>query len=290
MHVDKITSRICSYTPESPTPGQLVVICSWMDAQEKHLSRYIQLHHEISPGARILLVQSSAAMLVSPYAWQRAALKPAVQYIIDNALIPSCILRDLKQQTQKTHQLSKKKIDTNSTNILLHSFSNGGGLTATQILFLLREATHMPLPLVGVVLDSSPNGGGYAQTHHAIVVSQPKSQRAMVSLLAHAALLPKWVIYATGHKENSQEVMRKTFLDSEYMATTNVSYVYSKDDQITNWKDVHLHAEEARAKGWHVDENLLESSPHCGHIRTQGEMYAAVVKRIWNRVERQSRL
>jgi Eukaryotic protein of unknown function (DUF829) len=289
MHVHKLSPRVWSYTPEAPTPGQLVIICSWTDARPQHIARYIKLHNQITPGARILLVQSSASMLVSPYAWQQAALKPAVQYIIDNVLL-SPIDERTSNPEHITHHLTA--IRRNDTNILLHSFSNGGGLTATQLLFLLRETTHAPLPLVGIVMDSSPDGGDYSQSHNAMVVAQPSSKprRAVVSMIAHAALLPVWACYIIGQQENSQLVMRRTFLDPEYVDTTSIYYVYSKDDKITNWRDVRIHAEEARAKGWFVDENVLEGSSHCAHIRSQGHLYAALVERAWNGVRRQSRL
>lgn len=293
MHIQKLTPRIWSYAPETPTPRQLVIVCSWADARQQHIDRYIQLHNAVAPGARILLIRTSATTLVSPYAWQRAALKAAVQYIIDNVLLrpdPHNIEANEEQQQEQEQGLLGK--DTNDTKILLHSLSNGGSLTATQLLILLREATHAPLPLVGIIMDSSPDGGSYRQTHNAIVIAQPpsKPRRAVVALIAHAALLPVWALYVVGQQENSQLVMRRTFLDRDFLETSNICYVYSKDDKITDWEDVHLHAEEAKEKGWSVEEHRLEGSSHCAHIRTNKELYAAVVKRLCDGVKRQSKL
>lgn len=301
MHVQKLTPRIWLYTPEAPAPGQLVILCSWADARQQHIARYIQLHNTIAPGASILLIQTPATILVSPYAWQRAALKPAVQYVIEKVLRRPEILnveevseeqQGQQEQEQEQEQETTAGMDTDVPKILFHSLSNGGSLTATQLLTLLREATHAPLPLVGLIMDSSPDGGTYRQTHSAIVVAQPPStlRRAVVALMAHAALLPVWSLYVVGQQENSQLIMRRTLLDRSFVGTSNICYVYSKDDKITRWEDVHLHAEEARMKGWSVEEHRLEGSSHCAHIRTNEKLYADVVDRLWNGVNRQSKL
>jgi hypothetical protein len=268
-------SRVSLYTPEPSTPDQLVIICSWADGGRRAIARYLELYKTIAPEARILLIQCSSSDLVSPYAWQRASIKPAVQFLLDDGL--------LRRSPNSTGGAPK---------IMLHSFSNGGSLTATQLLFLLRVATNAPLPLVGIIMDSSPDGGTYSQTHQAIVVSKPRPivQRAAVSLLAHAVLLPIWASYAVGREENSQRVMRRVFLDQEYVDTTSICYLYSKDDLVTNWTYVHLHAKEARRKGWSVDELEFLGSSHCAHMSVDKERYAAAVVKMWTGLRRESKI
>lgn len=49
----------------------------------------------------------------------------------------------------------------------------------------------------------------------------------------------------------------------------------------TNWRHVLIHAQEARWKGWFVEEYKLEQSPHCAHIRSNLELYAGIARRLW---------
>ncbi|CRG86174.1 hypothetical protein PISL3812_03177 [Talaromyces islandicus] len=268
-------TRVSLYTPQPSAPDQLVIICGWADGGRRAIARYIDLYTTIAPETRILLIQCSALDLVSPYAWQQASIKPAVQFLLDDGLL---------QRKHKSTGAAPK--------VLLHSFSNGGGLTATQLFILIREATNAPLPLVGIIMDSSPDGGTYRQTHLAVVVSKPRSmvQRAAVSLLGHAILLPIWASYLVGREENSQTVMRRVFLDREYVDTTSICYLYSKDDLVTNWTCVRMHAEEARKKGWVVDELEFFGSSHCAHISVDKERYAAAIVKMWTGLRRDSKI
>ncbi|KAH8695027.1 putative DUF829 domain protein [Talaromyces proteolyticus] len=272
-------SRASLYTPDpsSFVPGQLIIICSWADAARQHIARYLDLHKSIAPGAQVLLIQTAALHLVSPYSRQQASLKPVVRFILDH----------LEAATERQTESKTKELK-----ILLHSFSNGGGLTATQLFFLLREATNAPLTLVGIIMDSSPDGGTYRQTHNAIVVGQPRSklQKIGISLLAHAVLIPIWISYAVGRDENSQTLMRRVFLDQDLVGTTNICYFYSKTDQMTNWRDVRTHADEARRMGWAVDELEFHGSSHCAHIGVDKERYTAAVRKMWDGMTRRSKI
>ncbi|EED19396.1 DUF829 domain protein (PaxU), putative [Talaromyces stipitatus ATCC 10500] len=280
MHVQILSPRSSLFIPESPDPDQLVIVCSWTDAQQKHIARYLQLHKLVTPRAKILLIQTTAVTLFKPYAWQRASLKPAAQYIIENAVADSQKRDSSPGREPNQHEHCRNR--RSRTKILLHSLSNGGSLTATQLLILLREVTHAPLPLIGVIMDSSPDSGSYKQSHNAMVRTQPpsKPRRAAVSLLAHAALIPIWASYIIGARENSQLEMRRIILDRHYVDTLNIRYVYSKSDKITDWRDVLVHAEEARGKGWLVEEYKLVESAHCSHIRSNPEILCHDLKII----------
>lgn len=278
MHAQKLTPRISLYTPEpSGQDDQLVILCSWADAQRKHITKYLQLHRAITPGASILLIQTSAAGLFKPYTWQRAALEPAAQYIVRNALTDSKLALDRGQIQQGQGRVKSK--------ILLHICSNGGSLTATQLLILVRGMIHAPLPLVGIIMDSAPDSGNYNHTHNAVVLSQPPGlRRAAFSALSHSILIPLYASLALGGQENPHLQMRRLLLDRYYVDTSNIYYIYSKSDTTTNWSHVLIHAQEARWKGWLVEEYKLEHSPHCAHVRSNPELYAGIVRRLWGTV------
>ena len=122
LHPQELSPRISLYTPGSPNPGQLVIICSWADARREQISKYIQLHNVIEPGASILLIQTSITTLFEPYAWQRSALQPAARYIIEST--------DTKLISSQWGKSGSKR------RVVLHSFANGGSLTVLLLNFL----------------------------------------------------------------------------------------------------------------------------------------------------------
>ncbi|KAH8433953.1 TMEM53 family protein [Aspergillus melleus] len=256
--------------PEKPLPGQLVVICTWLGASSKHIGKYLDLHRAVAPGARILLIESEVAILVSSYAHQRRRIQPAVRAI-----------RDTLAEGSKAHR----------PKILLHTFSNGGTNTATQLLITLRETLQEPLPLVGIVLDSSPAKGTYWKSYDAMVFSLPPAGRIVSSMVVHFLLVLLYTWIACGN-ENPAALMRRTLLDDETIESGeemynagvngNICYLYSKADKMTDWRDIQDHAEDARLKGWNVQEILFEGSGHCAHLAQDATKYWAAVERVWN--------
>lgn len=73
-----IGPRTSLFTPQNPTSGQLVIICTWLGAARKHISKYIALYRKLASGARILLIESNVPILISSYVRQRDAIKPLV--------------------------------------------------------------------------------------------------------------------------------------------------------------------------------------------------------------------
>ncbi|KAA8649465.1 hypothetical protein EYZ11_008080 [Aspergillus tanneri] len=259
---------LCS--PEKPHPGQLVVICTWLGASPKHIAKYVDLHRSIAPHARILLIESEVAILVSSYAYQRRAIQPAARAIC-NSLAESS--------------------SNHPPKILLHTFSNGGTNTATQLLITLRETLHEPLPLIGLVLDSTPAKGTYWKSYDAMVFSLPPSGRIFGSAVIHALLVVLYAWIACGN-ENPASLMRRTLLDDKTICpgdkvrdagvNGNICYLYSKTDRMTDWHDVRDHADDARQKGWNVQEVLFDGSGHCAHMAQDSQKYSKAVKRVWD--------
>lgn len=257
-------------SPEKPVPGQLVVICTWLGASSKHICKYINLHCAVAPHARILLIESEVAILVSSYAHQQRRIQPAVKTVCDTL-------------GEISHIYPPR--------ILLHTFSNGGTNTATQLLIALRETLQQPLPLVGLVLDSSPAKGTYWKSYNAMVVSLPASGRIFSSMMVHFLLVLLYAWIACGN-DNPASLMRRTLLDEETVdpgeemrnagVNGRICYLYSKADKMTDWRDVRAHAEKARLRGWDVQEIPFVGSGHCAHMAQDVTKYTAAVHRIWN--------
>ncbi|OJJ96369.1 hypothetical protein ASPACDRAFT_125933 [Aspergillus aculeatus ATCC 16872] len=297
-----LSTRTWLSTPDKPHPGQLIIICTWLGASPKHISKYTELHRSIAPAARILLIESEVSILVSSYARQRRLIRPAVEVVLDTLA-----------ETDRGHGMSSP----NMSQILLHTFSNGGTNTATQLLITLRELVSRPLPLVGLVLDSTPAKGTYWKSYNAMVFSLPPGSRMLGSVVVHCLLilLYTWIAYGN---ENPASLMRRTLLDektvikqaalpegdendcsssssssssaaaaasspssSDGATAGNVYYMYSKADRMTHWTDVWDHAQEAQKKGWRVKQVLFEGTGHCAHMPSDPTRYAKIVEQAW---------
>ena len=60
-------------------------------------------------------------------------------------------------------------------------------------------------------------------------------------------------------------------------------YIYSKTDQMVDYKDVQSHAAEAKGKGWSVRTDMFEGSKHVGHLMVDGDRYWEDVKSVVQR-------
>lgn len=131
--------RISLHAPSKPSTGELIILCTWLGAVPKHFTKYATLYQKVAPGARVLLIQSNVPILISSYKHQRDAIQPAVAAVLD--------------------VLSSAKEEKLSPKVILHTFSNGGGNTAIQLLIVVNERLGTSIPLSGIVLDSNPAKG-----------------------------------------------------------------------------------------------------------------------------------
>ncbi|GMF75317.1 unnamed protein product [Aspergillus oryzae] len=230
----RVATRTWLLNSDKPVPGQLIIICTWLGASPKHISKYIDMHRAVAPHARLLLVESEVSILVSSYARQRRLIRPAVDVVLETLV---------ETENGSTSDAPPR--------MLLHTFSNGGTNTATQLLITLREIVSQPLPLIGLVLDSTPAKGTYWKSYNAMVFSLPPASRLMGSVVVHCLLILPYTWIACGN-ENPASLMRRTLLDEHTVgpalrrgdpdAAGYVCYMYSKEDGMTDWRDVWDHA------------------------------------------------
>ncbi|KAI9809558.1 MAG: hypothetical protein M1827_006793 [Pycnora praestabilis] len=305
VHIGHHTSL---YTPPQPTNGELIIICSWLGAARKHIAKYTTLYQRIAPRARILLMETAIPIITSSYAQQRDQNKAAVSAVVD-ALV-TCGYQSppggkapnghlVNGDSFTTSRLSTSTADSATRpKILLHTFSNGGGNTATQLLIAVRERLQAPLPLVGLLFDSCPAKGTYWKSYNAMVLSLPRNiaLQMLGPVVVHCILIYLYTWIACGY-ENPASLMRRTVLDPAIVQAvverTNVgddvvegevgraTYIYSKSDQMVEWTDIRDHAQDARSNGWQVEEILIEGSGHCAHYFKDEERYVETVKSFW---------
>ena len=302
----KIGPRTSLFTPSKPTPGHLIIICTWLGAASKHIAKYTGLYQSIAPGARILLIESNVPILISSYDHQRDMIKPAVSVVLD-----TLAEIDYHPGTSATRSISNGHLPNGTRSqiletraqpkVLLHTFSNGGTNTATQLLLVLNSKLHSPLPLSGLICDSCPANGTYWKSYDAMVLSLPKdsASRLLGALACHCILIVLYTWIACGN-ENPASLNRRTMLDSEIVSPGwersdkgreqdganpeskgRVCYFYSKADKMCHWEDVKEHAETAKALCWGVKEVVFQGSGHCAHFSKDEDKYAKAVKSLW---------
>ena len=288
-----IGSRTSLYTPANPKGNQLVILCTWLGAARKHIAKFVGIYQNIAPNARILLIQSAVPILISSYVRQRREIQPAASVILDTlAECDSFSLPDIEASDTFPNKPKGKQ-----PKILLHTFSNGGTNTVTQLLIVLRERLQRPLPLAGLLCDSCPAKGEYWKSYDSILFSLPKgfASRILGPPVCHVILilLYCWVAYGN---ETVEGLIRRTLLDPNSVepgwesedesgvrsSAGRVCYLFSKEDRMCHWEDVRDHAIIARDQEWQTQEILFEGSAHCAHLRNDEARYSEAMKGIWD--------
>lgn len=276
----RLSPRISLFAPTDPVSGQLVIICTWLGARKKHIARYTALYQRIAPNARILLIESDVSILISSYRHQREAIIPAAK----------AVRATLDESASGKDNLKKSygPVPANSARILLHTFSNGGTNSATQLLIVLNKQVGMPLPLFGLICDSGPAIGTYWKSYTSMVLSLPKDHlsRVLGPVVVHFILCVLTLGVASGIYVQPEDLIRNTLLDNEMVAGSHqeesrICYIYSTADKHVHWTDIVDHGELARHKGWHVKEVRLEDSDHCNHISKYEKQYVEAMKWMW---------
>jgi Eukaryotic protein of unknown function (DUF829) len=294
----KIGPRTSLYTPQNPVPGQLIIVCTWLGAAKRHIVKYTTIYQSLSPEARILLIESDVRIITSSYKKQREAIKPAVSVVLDTlaecgyyALPGEKTTNGDPSHTIGSSSSSSTIIET-LPKILLHMFSNGGTNSATQFLIVLEKRLGSPLPVTGLLFDSCPANGTYWKSHNAMALSlRPKDtvSRIMGAIVVHCILIVLYTWIACGN-DNPATLMRRTLLSEEMLTGASsggdevkgrACYLFSEADEQVDWMDIKDHAEEARRKGWRVQEVAFEGSGHCAHFSKDSERYAEAMRGLW---------
>lgn len=263
----KLSPTISVHDPQQPVAGQLIILGTWMGAADKHIAKYIVLHRQQAPGVRILLLKSYVTSMISSYRSQQKAMVPAEHYL--HQFLEECGYPG--NQTVKPR-------------ILLHMFSNGGTNSVTQLLVPLQKKIKAPIPFVGLICDSCPIGGSYFKTYHAFMHSVPKgAARVFAPVIIHILLSLLYLSIACGRYEQPEELWRKTLLDQNLIKSKKITYIASKTDVQTDWRDVVSHANDAKKQGWDVKEIIFDDTPHCNHYSKNEEIYVDAIVNTWKK-------
>ena len=172
--------------------------------------------------------------------------------------------------------------------ILAHAFSNGG---AGQMAFLSEayQARYgAPLPVTATVFDSSP---GQAWFRAGVVTFSKALPRFF--LFRYPLKLIVVVLYFFCYtlppllgKRNLAMEMRDVLNSTKPLNFRKEGYrmyAFSAADEVIEEKDVILHAEQAKERGWRVGMERWEKGGHVGLVRVDEERYWDVVEKAWAR-------
>ena len=257
---EKLTDAISYHRPhpsegrQEPKDGPtLIVLCTWMSAHRKHISKYTSHYRLKYPNASLLIIESSIAdIFYRTNATQQHRLRLA---------------RDI---------LTSHITGQENRQILLHVFSNGGAQCAVQLATSLSPENR-PHAFDAIVFDSCPGEATYARSVHAMSLSLPKSPLAQYlgPVFIHFTLCLFYLAIFVFRFETVITRSRRCLNDPEMFGTDAPRlYVYSKGDELVPWGDVESHAEDARGKGYgDVRRVLFGDSAHCAHAMVHKEQY-----------------
>jgi hypothetical protein len=242
----------------------LIVLCTWMSANRKHISKYTAQYRQKYPSTELLVIESSIADIVyRTNKSQRHRIRLA---------------RDIL-----TSHLTATNNNQRKPQVLLHVFSNGGAQAAVQLATSLAPETR-PQAFSAIIFDSCPGEATYQRSHQAMSHSLPKSLPARVfgPLLIHLTLCLFYLAIFVCRFESVLTRSRKCLNDPEMFGTTVPRvYVFSKADELVPWRDVESHAEDAGRKGYgEVRRVLFEDSAHCAHAMAHKEEYWGAVEGV----------
>lgn len=250
--------------PPTSSPSKdpdLVLLLGWMSATPRHLSKYTAAYEKLYPSSTILAVTTMVVDAV--FSTTQTNLKR-----IDPVLE---VLYSLPPDAK----------------VLLHFFSNGGLFTAVMILNKYREKTGKALNIKAMVLDSTPGRATYTRTIRAMAVSLPKNR--FVYLLGEAILGVLFFFYRFSYflrkRNDFVEEGRQATNDKRVVGEGRRLYVYSKEDDMVDWKAVEDHAREAKERGFGVRLEMFKGSGHAAHMLIDGKRYWGSVEKLWSGAE-----
>jgi len=233
---------------------KLIIICSWMGASPRHVTKYIQGYQQRFPTATILLIESSLEDVIwKSNSFQQQRLHPAL-----------ILLRSFAEKSAKP-------------SIILHLFSNGGAQSFGQLASAYRAEVGDALPIRSMICDSCPGRASWKRSMDAMTLSLPQNPFLYYFGVAVVSAVMIYVFIGDNviGSENVIEKARRQLLEQQFVnSDVPRVYLYSKADQMVGWQDVAEHAEMARRLGTgKVAEVVFEKSVHVSHVKEDQAKY-----------------
>lgn len=257
---------VAASSNEDPTT---ILICGWMGGKARSLSRHTNKYHELYPAARIVLVCS--------------ALKDTPGF---RALLSS---REVKQRAEAPAKALVPSPHAEPDKLLIHAFSNGGGMRLAAVSKAYRKLTEATLPAHLIVFDSLPGGDKFTNEFgrwiNTLAVGLPSNIFIRWPALVLFALLltVQFGLPLLVGRENVATKARRDLNDEKLIcAQSKRLYLYSEADSLIGASQVREHAAEGASKGWCVETVNFQDSGHVRHAIVHPERYWKAVTDMWN--------
>ncbi|KAJ4501266.1 hypothetical protein C8R41DRAFT_806576 [Lentinula lateritia] len=272
-----------SFNPLLREPN-IILVFGWMGAKLPHILKYTKVYEDMYPNATQIIVQSEPHFFWSSKRTRMNNLVPVAEVLEAHGC-------------NGTRQESPSR-DDNPPRILVHSFSNGGGLQMYTLGNLLRarlgsssSSCRPSSRLSAVVIDSCPGNASFRGAIQAFTAALPKNSPLRIPVIIFITLLYGFGIIR--HRifgvqpifERLKEALLRKGPEGGILPwmteKTPRMYICSKKDELTPVEQIEEHVKEAKYRGLNAQIVVYEDTPHVGHARRYPEQYWGAVKDLW---------
>lgn len=246
--------------------GPTIILCTWMEASPKLISRYAEIYTSTFPTSTIILITSSVSSFIytAETEWARK-LAPVVE-----------LLRT-EDQKEDANDLKRKTV-------IGIAYSNGGLQSLVQLALAYRSDTDSPLYLRNTILDSAPGSPEITVSHRAMSLSLNLPRLPVYMYYPASSLLwiylgLSWLYMALLGVENPIDGVRDRINDPSLFKKGGRVYIYSKEDEMVPWEWVLANARLAEKRGWAVEQEEFKGSKHVAHAVVDRDRYWSIIKR-----------
>ena len=261
-----LSPTVAYYEPTASTGGprgtgagadpELIIILSWMGAQDVHIAKYIAEHRTLFPRSRILLVRSPLSHSIWP-PLSTAGIR-------------------LAATTVKSVAPAQNEGPEDPPRVLIHVFSNGGTAAAAKLYrMLLAEAS---VPRHVALFDSCPGYYHYMRTYRAATSTLPWFLKPLMHVLIISIVSVTFCLRMPLPPDANAEAVNSTELVRHQ---TRRAYMYGTGDDVIASRDVEDHAAKASRNGFVVRSEKFEGGKHVSHVRVDADRYWRTVKETW---------
>jgi hypothetical protein len=253
--------------PSSTDEPAAIILCTWTGAlQRRHVAKYTARYQSLFPSTPIIVIATTSRDF-----WFRDSRRKQQR---------------LRSAVKRLYELGNANASGNPTGILMHVFSEGGSNKACELVETFHRITGNRLPISAMCLDSTPGHPHYSRLCNAMNKSLPATPvlRQTGIVVCGAVVGSVWMTYKVVKEweDNIISTTRRRLLDPKYFdLTAPRCYLYSQEDALIAWQDVHEHAAESLRKDVPVKEIIFEGSGHVGHAKQDPEKYWDAVLATW---------
>ncbi|KAH8885033.1 hypothetical protein GQ53DRAFT_751638 [Thozetella sp. PMI_491] len=241
------------------SPPKLVLICSWMGAQNLHVAKYIQPYLALYPTSQILLVKCEL----------KHFLNPPVGYAEATKAVP--IIRAALDPADPSPQLA------------VHVFSNGGSSVLSHLYRAFRESAKpgeaTVIPVHTTIIDSAPGEYAWGRSIVALTTGLSTFMKLLIGPLVRLWLV--YYLFLGLFRPDPLKQLALSHNDPKQAKEVRRTYIYSEEDKLVDWKVVEKYAKDAKSKGFNTRLEKFSGSAHVAHARQDETRYWKIVKETW---------